>query len=614
MPSMLSKALGVAAVAAAAVAEPEPAVVDAVFQDEPADEDFILPAVGDKSLPERLLVFVPGGLVPTVHYEPMLKEIQKKTTGLRLTIVMKPAFQRLCIIQCPSSSLCSTWHGQVQGLIDKSGFKVTNAKEQVFVAGHSLGATCANYMVQGYSYDYAGLMEFGGYIDMTGSGSLPEYAIPVLHMAGELDGGAARPGKLSYYYSQMRDYEKAHGTEEALTKKPVQVLEGLDHSDFCPGFFVTKVKDCKSEVDQDTALHRIAEGASAFLHLNSGAAADLKAAGLKTMKDMVPFTESMCEPYLKAFEYEKKGTAGPWCSQAQHLIAGLPSQDTEKLVIEGDDCHFVEGSLHDFEHFHTSYNVSADGHLKVSCGASKEDASNVLNTGGQVSAESVDCKMLDATRVGEQLKVKTDSTVSCADINKKAVELAESLLAPKSRKRYEEKGRKWCFKEDAQAPFNIGPLFVNGKIKFAETAQCMEVTSLGLISTVNSSIYPGNHYCKLLSPARAMDWMMTDSHKPFPYPSEAEDEAMLAALADDMETLYKIADGKCGQATLSKKYAPYAAKFAGLQEGKCADQGYTVSAGEKTINVPVLGKITVDTFTKPTVESVVDVALESILI
>lgn len=449
----------------------------------------------------------------------MLQAIQNATTGLRLTVVMPAVFQKLCIIKCPTSSTCFPLKDQLDALVKQSGFKGANPKEDTFVAGHSLGATCANYVVQGYSYAFAGLMEFGGYVDMTGNGSVANFSIPVLHMAGELDGGAARPGKLSWFYRQMREYEKTHSTDVALTRKPVQVLEGLDHSDFCPGFFVTKVKDCKSEVTQEVALQRIGEGASAFLHLNTPTPATTKTAALTTMKTMLEFTSEMCDPYLKAFELEQSGSQGPWCSKAQPIIAGLSEKDLAKLTVSDGGCDLVLGDLHQFEHFHTNYTTTAEGGLSVSCGAAVEEPSNTLNTGSQVAAASIDCKMVDATRIGQQMNVTTNASVECADINRMAVALAESMISEKSRKRYQEKGRKYCFKPDAHAFGNIGPLFIQGKLTSKETAECMEVTSLGLISTISSAIYPGNHYCKLLSPALAMDWMMTDSHKPFPYNS-----------------------------------------------------------------------------------------------
>merc|ERR1719502_213688 len=66
-------------------------------------------------------------------------------------------------------------------------------------------------------------------------------------------------------------------------------------------------------------------------------------------------------------------------------------------------------------------------------------------------------------------------------------------------------------------------------------------------------------------------------------------------------TLYKTSGSECGQATLDAKYATYAEKFAGLKEGTCTSQGFTVSDGSQTMKVPVLGDITISKFKKAAV-------------
>lgn len=494
-----------------------------------ADEDIILPPINsDSSLPERLVILIPGGLVPNEHYKLTGQAIQNASTGLRLTVVIPEVFQQLCIIECPFSSGCFAFKSRVDAAVAKSGFKSTDPKQDTFVAGHSLGATCANNLVVGYGYAFAGLLEFGGYVDMTGSASVANYSIPVLHMAGELDGGGARPSTLAGLLGQSKAYAQAHGWDAALKLKPVQVLEGLDHSDFCPGFFVTKTKDCKSEATQEAALATIGAVASAFLHLNSPTADATKAAAMATMKERLSFTQEMCEPYLTAFQLEKAELtsppsgvpAGPWCKVAQQQVVGLSAADSGKLKVE--PCTLITTGLHQFEHQHTNYTVLPDGTLDVTCFSDVEPPATSI-TGSQFSAKSVDCKMVDATRVAEQLHVATNASVQCADINRAAVEVAKALLPQKSRKRYEEKGRPICFMDDTQVFSNIGPLWVESSLKTEETKQCLQVTSSKLVSPITSPIFPGNHYCKLLSPAAAMDWMMTDSHKPFPYHAYVEE-------------------------------------------------------------------------------------------
>ena len=81
-------------------------------------------------------------------------------------------------------------------------------------------------------------------------------------------------------------------------------------------------------------------------------------------------------------------------------------------------------------------------------------------------------------------------------------------------------------------------------------------------------------------------------------PSDVADIAPM-----DDATLYKISGSECGQATLDAKYASYAEKFAGLSEGTCASQGYTVADGSTPLKVPVLGQITISKFKKPSISA-----------
>ena len=63
-------------------------------------------------------------------------------------------------------------------------------------------------------------------------------------------------------------------------------------------------------------------------------------------------------------------------------------------------------------------------------------------------------------------------------------------------------------------------------------------------------------------------------------------------------SLFQIADGTCGQSDLDCAYTKYAkAIVKALQDGKCADQGYTVKTGTLTKTYPVIGDIVLTTYT-----------------
>jgi len=332
----------------------------------------------------------------------------------------------------------------------------------------------------------------------------------VLTMAGELDGGAARPGKLSLYYQQFKNLGPA-GDEVALARKPVQVLPGVDHSDFCPGFFVKAIKDLQSEVSQEEALAAIGRGSAAFLQLNSPTTDAVKNKALQIMREMLNFTAEVLDPYLTAFSLEQSGDHGPWCETAQRTLSGLNHADAQKLVVDAELT-----PIDSFEHQHTNYSKLADGGLRVKVIAGVEPSSGFGPADNHGAAKSVDCKMLSAERIAQQMGVQTQF-LQCAEVNKLAVEAARKLMPAHSLKRFDDRGRKFCYKEDGGVFDNIGPLFVKGSIKTIETSDCLEITSLGLISGVKSKIFPGNHYCKLFSPVMALEWMMTDGLKPFPY-------------------------------------------------------------------------------------------------
>merc|ERR1711862_194771 len=65
----------------------------------------------------------------------------------------------------------------------------------------------------------------------------------------------------------------------------------------------------------------------------------------------------------------------------------------------------------------------------------------------------------------------------------------------------------------------------------------------------------------------------------------------------DTCSLYQIADGSCGQSDLNCDYVKCAkAAEKGLQDGTCADQGYTHQTGTQTKTYPIIGEIVITTY------------------
>jgi len=351
----------------------------------------------------------------------------------------------------------------------------------------------------------------------------------------ELDGGLARPGKTATWWRQHSALSLAKGEEYALTQKPVVILPGLNHSDFCPGFDVPG--DLPAELDQAAATATIGEVMAAFLQLQvTPPSSAVHATALAFMREQAAWTGEFMAPYLKAQDWERNRTdvadsaegASPFCARAQHIIAGLSKEDDVLLRVR-DGFHVDSSNL---EHCHPNSTVAADGLAVNSC-SHADYYIDVANTGSITAASEIACKMLSSDRVAQQLKTKAkDPKVPCQEGNRHAVQVAEAIAHKRTLDRLRQIGRGWCFEEDTPTLGNVGPLWVfHDALSFKENATCMAVSSPVLKTEIDGKIYPGNHYCKFLSPARVLDWMMTDGIKKFnamedtPKPKPTEDDA-----------------------------------------------------------------------------------------
>jgi len=105
------------------------------------------------------------------------------------------------------------------------------------------------------------------------------------------------------------------------------------------------------------------------------------------------------------------------------------------------------------------------------------------------------------------------------DLNKFAFSQAVALLSETEAgrvvvERHNAQGRPVCFLPDTHVPHNVGPVWVATHMKIEDTLECLNVQSSKLgPQGLNSPIFPGVHYCKLISPARFVDYIMIDSLK-----------------------------------------------------------------------------------------------------
>jgi len=116
-----------------------------------------------------------------------------------------------------------------------------------------------------------------------------------------------------------------------------------------------------------------------------------------------------------------------------------------------------------------------------------------------------------------------DSLDLCRNINLESYQLALSIVSKRALERFNKFGQHLVMIPDSAVFFSIGPLFIRKRLSFIEAVDnnrsVMRVQSVSLrtpfkLDWLTEKIAPpdsaGYHYCKVLSPARAVEWIYTD--------------------------------------------------------------------------------------------------------
>lgn len=104
----------------------------------------------------------------------------------------------------------------------------------------------------------------------------------------------------------------------------------------------------------------------------------------------------------------------------------------------------------------------------------------------------------------------------CGDVNQAAIEWAYQHASPDAKKRYDQVGQKLVIGDD-QGPYNAGPLWIWTYMTYEENKEKTTMTVKSPMMRTPTDYYisgaAGFHYCKLLSPFKAMEWIYIDSLK-----------------------------------------------------------------------------------------------------
>ena len=472
---------------------------------------------------EVALIIVPGAQMKAIQYENIARQIQQ-ATDLRLWVAIPEVPLGL------ASNL--TLKAPVENIIEQIkelGF----SGDKIVLAGHSLGGAAAQelFLERG---DFDSLILMASFVSRKNRLKLTDS--PVLTIAGELD-GLTRVSRIaeSFYHEILSKKDQ----DQIRSKHPIAVIEGMNHMQFASGHkpILVRKRDLKAEIPESLAHKKVASLVASFLENRT----DPSEQSANTLLNASNRAESLLSPIVKSMELEgsyhlkktcadgslKKGEdcwkGSPWAALALQWFAG----EARTRIEARNEFHEV---WRVFPFFHPKIENTCElddkkCKLKVkSIAQATYETISKLDTGfNSNSATDIRIKfksrqaMFSALGNSDLSFEETDKQHWCKRLNQKAIDWALANASKKALRRYESNGIEMQVGDDFKT-VQTGPSWIwnalsQRTVLNASGKSIRLVRSAVMKTPLNYLIAKaqGMHYCKLLSPARALEWIYIDS-------------------------------------------------------------------------------------------------------
>eukprot|EP00128_Syssomonas_multiformis_P017854 Colp12_sorted_trinity150504_noHs@7144 len=503
-----------------------------------ASDTFIVKPRAEANGADVALIYIQGAQIPGSGYASFFNTLQK-STDLKLWIGF-PGFTADVAEPLQINSVVT----KALQMLKDGGFP-ENAP--IFFSGHSLGSVMVQDYIAGGKAPYAaGVILAGGYIQRKYLWPTLNFPIPSLTVGGEMDGLSRITRLAEAYYQQV--------VKRDLKEHPVVVLPGVSHFQFAgdgSAPFLVRQRDLQPEVDQVTAWNNIAavyvDFIASRLQLPNGGS---------VIKQAMAKTADLVGPIIAAYEYEggryfnaPRQVGGPLESEC--VKGGCPDGSAwvpvAQNIIGADIPTWPVSSSNEYVDLGATPLTGKEFHLPVI--TSKPDHTISITTYVQAFWDKLDgvdtaftytsaselgaklasrqCILIQGAGYANDTSFSVDDPQFCRMANEKAYAWALNNAGPVARERFEKFGQKYVFADDV--PRQGGPLWLYAGLQFNEVTQAdgTKVISVASPSQKTQIDYwdatfhiprpsaipdPGCfHYCKLLSPARAMEWIYVDS-------------------------------------------------------------------------------------------------------
>ncbi len=475
-------------------------------------DDVILPPV-KKGTTNAALILIQGLQVKPEQYVPLATAVQSASDlTLWVGIPEYPA-------DVPQESGLDTGITRILKSMASAGMNAS----AVFFGAHSLsGTNLQDYLLENRQGS-RGQILLGSFLKRKNRDAT--YPFPTLTVGGELD-GVCRVTRI------MEEYW--HRTVPHPDSFPTVVVKGMSHFQFASGDppeFI-KDKDLKPEISYSDAHKSVGTTVALFLSAALGSSSATAA-----LSAIVRETDAFLQPLLLAYQMEGSYVFKPPCNEdppSSACTVGCPWTERAVTIMGGPKVLHVN----DTDAFHPADEIFPKIHHPQITGSCSEPVpSCVVNitSDSQNVYQDKDDSGLEATSASEiKAKIKSRQSIMeaagmknvsfntsdgfsiCKLINEQSYKWALSNAAINTLARFNRSGVPMVMGED-KGPYNNGAIWIWYPLVYTNTknstgGDILEIQSISLVTKTNYILksFAGMHFCKLLSPARVMEWIYVD--------------------------------------------------------------------------------------------------------
>ncbi|XP_047500250.1 uncharacterized protein LOC125046512 [Penaeus chinensis] len=372
----------------------------------------------------------------------------------------------------------------------------------VFISGHSLGGQVAVFYPETRDI-FRGLVLLGAYLD---HGLLASYPIPVLTLAGDLD-GSSRVTRMVDAFTESQAQMALDS--EAVFRVPTIIPEDVNHASYyndsdglqVPDDILTPLPsaEAKARISQ-----HVADFITATLGKPSAAVDDARSRLLGAYDD----TNAKMKPIQDLRAVTEEMSRSPWSEMSQKILANTATQDDWRYM-----------NVSDHIHDNTSF-VSENPHMTLQLQTlSIATQSHVTRPADPyyyepLTAFEIAIKMKSQEAIKEELEplgVLFNKPVTCKELNMAAFDRAFNSPVDVVRDRFIERGRNITFFEDVVDDFATSWLASSHSLVYTDAG--LEVTARRFHTASNNPDLRGLTWCKLVPPERFLEYIMVDGLK-----------------------------------------------------------------------------------------------------